>query len=356
MEEPKVSIIAGCYNHSKYVERLLNSVLSQTYKNIQLIVFDDFSSDDSAQIIEKWITDNNISCKFIKHTENKGLAYSLNEALRFSEGKYLQLISCDDILINEKIEIQVNQFENLLSEEYGCVASDFSTIDGNDNIIKDHYFSKNFIFPKKPLSSLLTNSLGYGIIIHSPTILFKKSILDKIGYYNENIMQEDLDFLVRVCLNFKVGFCKQSLVKYRILNTSMSNNIKTIDRLYFERLKVIQNYETILVRQYTHDFYRHQLNYIYLLLKNRSFDKLMEEKLSLFIRSIKKEQLYAGELDNILIRTQKFNRLLELNENKYFSNSMSCRYLITKKALFSFTSILEVLNKGIRKVIRIIGR
>jgi len=347
-----VSIIAGCYNHSNYVEELLNSVINQTYKNIQLIIFDDCSSDNSAEIIQKWINDKRISCVFLRHIENKGLAYSLNEALKYVEGKYFQLISCDDILVNNKIEIQVNLFETQLSEEYGCVASNFSTIDENSKIIKERYFAEKFIFPENTLGAILSNDLGYGIIIHSPTVLYRKNILDKTGFFDEKIMQEDLDFLVRVCLNFKVAFCHQPLVKYRMLHTSMSRNIKTLDRLYFERLTVIQNYESLLLDKYAGEFYQHQLNYIFNLLKGKSFDNTLEEKLSPFMDVLYRKPFYANELDNTLIKTQTISRLIELMRNNKFSHEVSLKYILYKKVVFTFISIIKFVNRGIRKVLR----
>ena len=99
---PLVSIIACCYNHEKYVEETLGSIKSQTHGNIELIIIDDFSTDQSVKKISNWIEKNKYSCTFIKNTENLGVVKTLNKALKKCNGKYFSIIACDDIFLKKK--------------------------------------------------------------------------------------------------------------------------------------------------------------------------------------------------------------------------------------------------------------
>ena len=85
---PLVSIVAICYNHEKFVKETLDSILHQTYSNIQLIIIDDCSQDNSVSEIKNWIKMNSVDCVFIERTENSGLCKNLNEGIVVSKGKY----------------------------------------------------------------------------------------------------------------------------------------------------------------------------------------------------------------------------------------------------------------------------
>ena len=77
MTDPLVSIVALCYNHESYLKETLDSILNQTYKNIQLIIIDDCSKDNSISLIKNWIHKNKVECVFIAHKENRGVCKSL---------------------------------------------------------------------------------------------------------------------------------------------------------------------------------------------------------------------------------------------------------------------------------------
>jgi glycosyltransferase involved in cell wall biosynthesis len=109
---PLVTIISPCYNHSKFVIESLESIKNQSYPNIEHIIIDDCSSDDSVKKIEDWITANEYKCVFIKHKMNMGISYTLNKSLKTSKGKYWAGLSTDDIAGHDRIEKFVNYLEN----------------------------------------------------------------------------------------------------------------------------------------------------------------------------------------------------------------------------------------------------
>ena len=99
---PKVSIIVPSYNHERYLTQAMESILSQTFRDFELIVIDDFSEDGSTKIISEYAEkDNRIRCLF--HKSNQGIARTLNEGMSISGGEYIAYTSSDDIWEKERL-------------------------------------------------------------------------------------------------------------------------------------------------------------------------------------------------------------------------------------------------------------
>lgn len=107
----KVSVIIPVYNTELYLERCLNSILNQTFKDIELIIVNDNSNDSSPKIIETFINKNN-NIKYIDNKENKGVSNCRNEAIKISSGEYLLFVDSDDYLEENMIEIMYNEASN----------------------------------------------------------------------------------------------------------------------------------------------------------------------------------------------------------------------------------------------------
>lgn len=220
---PLVTIIAISYNHEKYLVDTLDSIKKQTFPNIQLIIIDDCSTDNSASLIDHWVKRNNVKCVVIIHEQNKRLPATINEALKLSEGTYLQIIACDDILDESKIQRHVDILEKT-TDDIALVCSNFSEIDSTGKIINEAFFSKNFKFPEDPFVSIMLGNSEQNITIHSPTVLYKRNIFEDIGDYREDILQEDFYMFLNITNKYNVIYEPSISVKYRILESSVSRN------------------------------------------------------------------------------------------------------------------------------------
>ena len=109
---PLISVIAVCHNHGPYVIQTLDSIRNQTYPNIELIIINN-RKDECEGIIRNWIAEQNVKCTFIQNEQAKSITANLNYGLNHVSGVYFQGISCDDVLIKEKIEGQEIAFRNL---------------------------------------------------------------------------------------------------------------------------------------------------------------------------------------------------------------------------------------------------
>ena len=152
---PLVSVIALCYNQEKYLIETLNSIINQSYQNIELIITDDYSTDDSIKEIQQWINQNNVKCTFKKNKKNIGICKSLNNAIKLVKGEYLNLIACDDILLPNKIKNQVEQF-NQSDAKSAVVYSDTYIIRNQKSSLK---FLENILKITSPPSGNVYNKL-----------------------------------------------------------------------------------------------------------------------------------------------------------------------------------------------------
>ena len=100
-----IDIIIPNYNKSQYLEECINSVVSQTFKNWKLYIVDDFSTDNSLQVIDKYNTVNNIN--IIKLKKNKGPAFCRNLGVRISSSPYISFLDSDDLWVKNKLEKQI---------------------------------------------------------------------------------------------------------------------------------------------------------------------------------------------------------------------------------------------------------
>ena len=104
-----VSIIMPSYNTGKYIEDSIKSVLDQTYKNWELIIVDDCSTDDTEKSIKKYLKDKRI--KFYKNEKNSGAAISRNKALKIAKGRWIAFLDSDDLWDKHKLELQISFME-----------------------------------------------------------------------------------------------------------------------------------------------------------------------------------------------------------------------------------------------------
>lgn len=239
-KSPLVSIIAVCYNHEKYVVETLNSIVDQTYSNIQLIIIDDCSTDNSVDVIKDWIKTKNVDCVFIPHQENRGLCKTLNEALTYVNGEYYQVISCDDILMLDKITKQMLVFEKY--PDIAIVSSSIIEIDPEGNLLAQSDYNVNNTYGLRKSRNLFKTLLVKNII-EAPTVLIRKSLTTDKIVYDEQLIFEDWDLWLKLALNYDFYIIEETLVKYRILSTSMSNALRDSSRKIKDSIVILTKYK-----------------------------------------------------------------------------------------------------------------
>ena len=239
-ETPIVSIITLCYNQAQFCEATLNSIYNQTYKNIELIIMDDCSSDNSVEKIKNWInTHQDISVKFIQHKENVGICRTLNEALKKSKGKYFELIACDDLMDSNKTLRQVSLLE-ATNDSVAMVYTDAFLINEDGSNSYGWFIQKNRDFEELP-SGKIYNTLLEQNFIPAMSVMIKNDILKSIGGFDEELSFEDYDLWLRLAKSYEIH-CMSDYpsVSYRIHDSNLHKRIRSWSadflKIYYKHL------------------------------------------------------------------------------------------------------------------------
>lgn len=205
MSNQLVSVIMGVYNNEYTVKNAIESILNQSYKNIELIITDDNSSDNSKSIIKNYLNQKNI--KLIENKENIGLTKSLNQMIEASNGKLIARQDADDISLEKRIEVQVGQINKL---NLDFVSSRAKNLQTNKNIPNISY--------NLPYKFLIKYKNPF---IHG-TLVIKKNVLLQLGNYDERFKYaQDYKLMIdAIDKNYKFKVLRKPLY---LLNTK--NNI-----------------------------------------------------------------------------------------------------------------------------------
>lgn len=197
----KVSIIIPIYNVEKYIARCINSVLNQTYRNLEIILIDDCTPDRSMEIAKQIVENSNkakdLEIKYISHPQNKGIAATRNTGMRNVSGEYFFFLDSDDEITPDCIESMVT----LALKYKGVDIIQGDTLDTNNNKIRNLDFTNlpEYISDKSTIKKLLFNdgTLEYNI----PNVVWNKLIRtalikDNSMWFKEGIISEDVYWLI----------------------------------------------------------------------------------------------------------------------------------------------------------------
>ena len=220
--EDKISVIIPTYNRAKSIIHSIKSVLAQTYHNLEVIIIDDCSNDNTESLISK-IEDNRI--KYIKLKENKGANFARNLGIKLSTGKYITFQDSDDIYHRDKIE---KQYLNIIKKN-----SDF------DFCQFYLHFNSSFkaLFPriyqqKSIQRKKLLEELCNGNFITTQAILIKNSFI-KNNLFDTNFSRfQDYDLVLRIIPNCKVSYTKEVLVDLYRYEDSIGKNYSKLNQSF----------------------------------------------------------------------------------------------------------------------------
>ncbi len=211
MNEPLVSIITPVYNAERFLSDTIKSVQNQTYKNCEILLIDDCSKDNSAQIIKEFQKyDNRI--KYIKLKKNSGASVSRNEGIRNAKGRFIAFVDSDDIWKPEKLEIQIKY---MLKENLGFTFTSYRYMKENGELTNK--------IAKAP-SKINYNGLLKNTIIGCSTVVIDREIVD---YFEMPLVRRGQDTATWLQILRKEKYAygiEQDLVNYRLVGESLSSN------------------------------------------------------------------------------------------------------------------------------------
>lgn len=221
MNHPQVSVICLCYNHRRFLDEAIASVLAQTYSNIQLILVDDASTDGSITLIQEYAR-HHAHMKTVLLRDNVGNCKAFNLGMKLATGDLIIDFSTDDVMMPDRIQKQVDFFEKQ-REQVGVVFTDAVYITENGMPFRSHY---EYLFKKGLIDHVPSGDVFRDVLttyfICSPTMMVKKKVMDELGGYDEALAYEDFDFWVRASRKFEFAFLNEKTTKVRKSSSSMS--------------------------------------------------------------------------------------------------------------------------------------
>lgn len=229
MTSQLVSIICICFNHENFVREAINSVLKQTYKNIELIVVNNGSLDNSEKYILETI-ENHPNIKYLKIEKVISNTKAFNLAFKETSGSYLIDLSADDSLLEDCVEKQIDFFLKQSQNvglifgnayhinEKGIRIKPFFEVNQNQKVIDKALFNTDYI-----------RIVGSGLVMCSVSSMYTRKHLELLNGYNEELYFEDLDYWLRLLRKFEIKFLDDFLVEKRFLENSLGNQFHKKD-------------------------------------------------------------------------------------------------------------------------------
>lgn len=226
MSKPLLSVVMPVYNGEKYLKEAIESVLSQTYKDFELIIINDGSSDNSLKIINEF-SDNRI--RVINNETNLGIPRVRNIGLSESAGCFLAWCDCDDICLPTRFEEQLSFLEK--NQTYGACGT---WLIG---------FDERSFFKMKPYKSseIIKATLLFKSLILNPTVMLRLSEIRKnqLQYNTNLVIAEDYDFFLRCSRFFPMTNITKVLYKYRASETSIMKKFSNLEKESYDIHKLI---------------------------------------------------------------------------------------------------------------------
>lgn len=245
---PLVSIIVVAFQSERFILDVLESIKNQLWENIELVVTDDASTDNTVALCSEWINKNSsrfASARFITHNQNSGILANCDRGFKATTGEWVKFIGADDKLLENCISDNMEIVNN--NPEISFIISDLIEIDEFGDIIKVgpkniglEYFMKNTSNKER----LLKAYARWPAFLNTPTFFYKRNILHNT-FYNKSELRiyEDISSIFNIIKNdAKIFYLQKTTVKYRIHNKAVSRNIKHERRREQEAYLVYKNY------------------------------------------------------------------------------------------------------------------
>lgn len=234
---PKISVVMITYNHEKYIREAIDSILSQTFADFELIIVDDGSKDNTSKIIREY-KDSRI---IVIEQENSGPSIALNIGIGKSRGQFIAFMSGDDVSLPDRLMAQMGQVNSQNADMVFCLPQ----IIGPDSNILDNsaagvFFNSDF----ESTAELFHKLFFLGNFLCAPSCFCRRSAIEKIGTFKRGLIQlQDFDYWIRACKKkLVIKLHKDPLIQYRTLFGDNLSADRNLGRINFETVALYKNY------------------------------------------------------------------------------------------------------------------
>ena len=204
----KVSIVMPVLNGERYIGEALQSIAAQTYKDYELILVNDGSTDKTVRVAEAFM--DRMDIKVVQHPARKGIAASVNDGLRAATGEYITFLDHDDLWLSDMLATQIKHLEQ--NPDVGMVHADFQTIDPDGRIIEESVAKCR---DRRRPSGHVFRDLFLDSFICANSVLIRKECFDRLGGYDEGLLWGDYHMWLRIARHYKIDYIPKVLAQYR---------------------------------------------------------------------------------------------------------------------------------------------
>ena len=320
-----VSIIIPIYNVEKYLEQCIKSLINQTYRNLEIILINDGSTDKSTKICEKYKNQDN-RIVFI-NKKNGGAASAKNEGLKIAKGDYITFVDSDDFIEPDMIEYMVNTIKKYNSDIIQC---SFTNLYKNterfkqDKIVEQKISSKDFLelFLKKWDSSLFWNKL------------FKREVIENV-FFKEGRCIDDEFFTYKCVINSKSIVTSNKIVyNYRMRKSGVMKSESSQKQILKDRVDYLyERYELVrkIYKDLDKSFLEHLLTYYLIISKDYYVDEKLLDYMKNNLKS-KKGKIITSNID-IRIKMQIF-KFMMTKSDKYIQSKNQLEEVTIDKDIY----------------------
>lgn len=317
-DNPLVSIVITLYNSEKYIRESIMSVQTQTYQNIEIIVVNDGSKDNSSIIVKKMMLEDQ-RIKFFENTKNMGIPYTRNEGIKYSNGKYMAVLDSDDLSEPTRIEKQVYFLEN---NPNSVAVGSFYKIIGEETKKKRTFVNKDD----------LKISLLFACPFVNSTMMIRKEIFDKrnIKYNEKYYVAQDYELWSNLTRLGELNVLPQKLVSYRWGHENISK--KTLSKQAIERGKLIANIKKNLLEYYNFTLTNTQIEIFTTFFMEPNFSSILDEKfIDLYFELVKQND------KNSIFDRRRFSKV----SLHYIATQIASRNVTAKSKLTFYLKVIK---------------
>lgn len=212
MSEPFLTVIMPVYNAADFVASAIQSILDQTYRDLELIIINDGSTDDSKAVIESF---DDIRIKYFENDKNSGIVFSRNKGLKLAKGKYIGMFDADDVAFTDKFKEQISFLEH--NKDFGMVGSWVKFIDEKGKRLPGGWKLKA---PPEKIPSIM---LFKNYFLQS-AVLYRKDCISKFSFRDGLDILEDYMIWLEIVSEYKAWNLNKTLVNYRIHGGSVTKS------------------------------------------------------------------------------------------------------------------------------------
>lgn len=217
----KVSIVMPVLNGERYIGEALESIYCQTYKNFELVLVDDGSTDSTGECVKAFA--GKMEIKVVRHPERQGIALSVNDGFRNASGDSLTFLDHDDVWFPDMLETLVSHLEQ--HPETGMVHADFQTIDPAGKVIEESVARcRNRSRP----SGHVFRELFMDSFIAASSVLIRKECIDRLGGFDPTLLWGDYHLWLRIARHYRIDYIPKVVAKYRQHHTQSTRSLPAV--------------------------------------------------------------------------------------------------------------------------------